>query len=392
MTVLSCPSRPAVSAPAAVEANRTDTTIMEHLPDHPGLPGVFGGVDPHADTHHAALIDALGRPLGDASFPATRAGYQNLHDWLCRHGRPVAVGIEGTGSYGAGLARHLSAAGLRVIEVDRPDRRTRRAKGKSDPIDAYAAAAAAASGRACGTPKSRDGAVEAIRALKVARTSAIKARTQAINQIRALLVTAPEPIRAAAAPLTGGALITHLTRYRPGTGPHTPATAVKTALRVLARRHTHLTAEITDLDAAITDLVTRSAPQLLQLPGVGPETASQLLITAGDNPGRVHTPAAFAALCGAAPVPASSGRTHRHRLSRGGDRQANRALHMIVLTRMRHDPRTRAYVDRRTTEGLSKPEIIRCLKRYLANELHKALTTPHQQITPPHPPQNPPTA
>jgi len=343
---------------------------------HPDTVELFGGVDTHSRTHHAAVIDPLGRHLADAEFPATAAGYQDLEAWLRSHGQLVAVGVEGTGSYGAGLARHLSSAGLVVVEVDRPDRRARRNKGKSDPIDAYAAAAAVACGRATGTPKSRDGAVEAIRALRVARNSAIKARTQAINQIRALLVTAPEPVRGPAAGLGTASLIGHLSRLGPGTDLRDPAAAVTTALRTLARRHQSLDTEVRDLDKAIKTLVDQVAPQLLDLPGVGVETASQLLTTAGDNPHRLRSPASFAALCGAAPVPASSGKTRRHRLSRGGDRQANRALHIIVLTRMSHDPRTRAYVHRRTTEGLSKKEIMRCLKRYVANEIHRTLNDP----------------
>lgn len=326
-------AHPTTPAPAAVAA------------------GVFAGVDTHSATHHAAVIDHLGRHLADAEFDATPAGYRELEAWLREHGRVAAVGVEGTGSYGAGLARHLTAAGLTVVEVDRPDRRTRRRLGKSDPIDAYAAAAAVASGRATGTPKTRDGAVEAIRMLRTARTSAVKARTQATNQIKALLITAPEQVRAAAAGLGRAALVEHLARLRPGTDLTDPATAAKAALRTLARRRQHLHAEVRDLDAQIKALVQHTAPALLDLAGVGPETASQLLATAGDNPERLRSAASFAALCGAAPVPASSGKTRRHRLSRGGDRQANRALHTIALTRMSHDPRTRAYVQRRTTEG-----------------------------------------
>jgi transposase len=351
---------------------------------------VFAGVDTHSRTHHAALIDRLGRQLADAEFPATAAGHRDLEAWLRAAGTVAAVGVEGTGSYGAGLARHLTAAGLTVIEVDRPDRKVRRRLGKSDPIDAYAAAAAVASGRATGTPKTGDGPVEAIRMLRVARTSAVKARTQAINQIKTLLVTAPETVRAAATGLGRAALIEHLARLRPGTDLADPAAAAKASLRTLARRWQHLDAEARELDTHIHTLVKQTAPALLDLVGVGTETASQLLVTAGDNPARLRSAASFAALCGAAPVPASSGRTHRHRLSRGGDRQANRALHTIVLTRMSHDERTRAYVTRRTTEGLSKKEIMRCLKRYVANEIHKILTAPPPAQTPTTTPEHTP--
>ncbi|WP_194922284.1 IS110 family transposase [Catenulispora rubra] len=348
---------------------------------HPDVVELFGGVDTHSRTHHAAVIDRLGRHLADAEFPATAAGYRDLHRWLRSHGDLVAIGVEGTGSYGAGLARHLTAAGGIVVEVDRPDRRARRNKGKSDPIDAYAAATAVACGQATGTPKTRCGQVEAIRALRVARTSAVKSRTQAINQIRALLVTAPEQVRGAVADLGTAAVIDKLSKLRPGADLSDPANAVKTALRVLARRYLALDAEACTLQTAIAALVTAYAPALLQVYGAGVETASQLLVTAGDNPQRLRSAASFAALCGVAPVPASSGKTHRHRLCRGGDRQANRALHAIALTRMSHDPRTRAYVARRTAEGLSKKEIMRCLKRYIANEIHRIITPQLAQTT-----------
>ena len=344
---------------------------------------VVGGVDTHARTHHAALIDAqLGRHLADREFPATAAGYRELTAWLRTHGQVVAVGVEGTGSYGAGLARHLTRAGLTVIEVDRPDRKTRRSRGKSDPIDAYAAATAVASGRADGSPKTRTGTVEAIRMLRVARTSAVKARTQAVNQIHTLLTTAPAALREHYAGLPRARLVATLARLRPGHDPAVPLDAAKTALRHLARRHQALDQEITELDAQILPLVRAANPALLELHGVGPQIAGQLLTTAGDNPDRLHNEAAFAHLCGAAPKPASSGRTHRHRLNRGGDRHANAALHHVVIVRMRHHQPTRAYVQRRTKEGLSTREIIRCLKRYVAREVYHALTAnPPAQTT-----------
>ena len=338
-------------------------------------PEVVGGVDTHSRTHHAALVDArLGRHLADREFPATAAGYRELGAWLQSHGTLVSVGVEGTGSYGAELARHLAREGIAVIEVDRPDRRTRRAKGKSDPIDAYAAATAVASGRATGAPKTRTGAVEAIRVLRIARTSAVKARTQAVNQIRALMVTAPAALRERLAGTTRAALIRALAAMRPGPDLTDPANATKTALRHLARRHQDLDAEITELDKAIAPLVARANPALLALYGLGPETAGQLLTTAGQNPERLTSEATFAHLCGVAPKPASSGRTQRHRLSRGGDRQANSALYHIAIVRMSHHQPTRDYVARRTREGLSTLEIIRCLKRYIAREVYHALT------------------
>ena len=336
---------------------------------------VVGGVDTHGRTHHAAVIDQLGRHLADREFPATAAGYRHLHAVLTAHGRQLAVGVEGTGAYGADLARHLAREGVDVIDVDRPDRKTRRMKGKSDPIDAYAAATAVASGRATGSPKTRTGTVEAIRVLRIARRSAVKARTQAINQIRGLLVAAPAGVREPVADLPRTALIRTLSRWRPGADLADPTVATRAALRRLARRHQALDEEIADLDAELAPLVRLSAPNLLEVFGAGIETAGQLLTTAGDNPERMRSEAAFAHLAGVAPIPASSGRTHRHRLNRGGDRAANNALHTIVLVRMRHHAPTRAYIERRTREGLSKKEIMRCLKRFVAREVYRALIT-----------------
>lgn len=334
---------------------------------------VFGGVDTHSRTHHAAVIDGQGKHLGDRQFPATAAGYRQLLAWLTRHGPIQKVGVEGTGAYGAELARKLSAAGLTVIEVDRPDRKTRRSKGKSDPIDAYAAAQAMLSGRATGRPKTRDGIVEAIRVLRVARRSAVKARTQSINQLHQLLTTATDPLRESMRGLTTGQLVITCTRLRPTGDLAEPHTATKLALRVLARRYQTLSAEISELDHQLAQLTARAAPTLTAVYGAGPDTVGQLLVTAGDNPQRMHSEAAFARLCAAAPIPASSGRTNRHRLDRGGDRHANHALHTITLVRMCHDPRTRAYVQRRTSQGLSKKDIIRCLKRHIAREIYKTL-------------------
>ncbi|MEV7547896.1 IS110 family transposase [Streptomyces sp. NPDC089915] len=345
-------------------------------------PEITGGVDTHGLTHHAAVIDSIGRHLADREFPTTIRGYRDLLDWMRVHGSLVAVGVEGTGAYGAELARVLTAAGVTVVDVDRPDRKIRRMKGKSDPVDAYAAATAVLSGRATGIPKSRDGVVEAVRVLRIVRRSAIKARTQAMNQIRGLLVSAPAVLREQVARLERAALIRTLARLRPGDDLARPLAATRAALRRLARRHQALDEEITELDAQIGPLVKQAAPALLELFGVGPETAGQLLASAGDNPERMRSEGAFAHLAGVAPIPASSGRTHRHRLNRGGDRAANNALHTIVLVRMRYDERTRAYVERRTKEGLSRRDITRCLKRFVAREVYHALTTaPTERIT-----------
>jgi transposase len=341
--------------------------------------GCVGGVDTHGSTHHAAVVDGVGRHLADRGFPATARGYGELVAWMRRQAGArglTVVGVQGTGSYGAEQARALTAAGITVVEVDRPDRKTRRLRGKSDPVDAYAAAAAVLSGRARGVPKERGGVVEAIRVLRVARRSAVKARTQVINQVRALLVTAPAVLRERLAGLGRGALVDKLARSRPGAELSDPLVATRWALRRLARHHQVLDIEVVELDAQLGVLVARAAPAVVGLNGVGTDTAGQLLVTAGGNPDRMRSEAAFAHLAGAAPIPASSGRVHRHRLNRGGDRQANNALYVIALSRMRHDPRTQAYVARRIREGLSKREIIRCLKRYIAREIYRALTNP----------------
>ena len=261
-------------------------------------------------------------------------------------GQLARVGVEGTGSYGAGLARHLAAAGVAVVEVNRPNRQTRRRRGKSAVTDAEAAARAALSGDATARPKAGDGPVEAIRTLRVARRSAIKARTQAINQIHDLIVTAPDALKDQLGGLRTGALIDACARLRPNPTDHQVTAAAKQALRALARRHRALSAEINELDAELLALCAEANPALLAAPGVGPEVAATLLVTAGDNPQRMATNASFAALCGASPIEASSGQHIRHRLNRGGDRQANNALWRIAMVRLRYDERTIAYAQR----------------------------------------------
>jgi transposase len=333
---------------------------------------ITGGVDTHADMHVAAALDSIGGLLGVREFPATAAGYCGLRDWLGGFGQVALVGIEGTGSYGAGLARHLAAAGIRVVEVDRADRQDRHRAGKSDPLDAVSAARAAQSGRAAGAPKGRDGAVEAIRVLMVVKRSAGHERTQAINQARALIVTGPEELRARFARHTPAQLVAELTALRPRPGD-APGYATRVALRELGRRARFLDAQTGQLDELIVPLVTARAPGLLALYGVGADTAARLLIAAGDHPARLRSEAAWAHLCGAAPIPASSGKVTRWRLNRGGNRDANHALWRIVICRMSSHPATRAYVARRSKEGLSKKEIIRCLKRYVAREVYPYL-------------------
>jgi transposase len=336
---------------------------------------VILGVDTHLDFHTAVAVDHLGRRLGELSLPTTAKGYERLLCWAQGFGRLRCAGIEGTSSYGVGLARHLKAAGISVMEVERPKRRHLRRNGKSDPIDAEAAARAVLAGEAVGEPKSGDGRVEMIRVLRSARQSAVKARSQAANQLQALLVTAPEDLRHRLRQLPTKDLVATCARFRLGSDPDEVRTATRFALRSVARRHETLSREIAELDAHLDQLVAQVAPELVSLTGIGTDHAATLLIVAGDNPKRLRSEASFASLCGVSPIEASSGKVVRHRLNRGGNRDANRALYMICLARMRRDRRTKEYVARRTAEGKSKREIIRCLKRYVAREVYRVLVS-----------------
>lgn len=337
---------------------------------------VIAGIDTHADTHHVAIITGTGMHLADKAFSASGSGYRQIIDFLTRFGALIAVGMEGTGSYGAELSRLLAHQGIRVVEVARPNRQARRLEGKSDPLDAYQAAESVLSGRAGTTPKSRDGAVECLRVLRAERATAMRARVAVMAQVKALLVTAPEPLRARYRAATSPALMAALEKTRPSGAPADPLTSTATVLKRLAIRYRHLHQELALIDAELDAILTLHAPMLRDLAGVGTDVASQLLVTVGDNPERVTTEAKFAALVGVAPIPASSGRTNRHRLSRAGDRQANKAIHRVVLVRMRYDSRTRTYVARRRREGKSTKEIMRCLKRYVAREIYDQLLHP----------------
>ncbi|MFF4398881.1 IS110 family transposase [Streptomyces sp. NPDC001480] len=304
------------------------------------------------------------------SFPATVAGYRRLLVWARRRGTVRRAGVEGTGAFGAGLSRYLLAQHVQVHEVNRPDRTARRLLGKSDPIDAQAAARAVLSGRA--RAKSGDGPVHGARLLKLAKDSAVKARTQAINQLKAVLVIADPALRERLSSLGNAELFRTCARLgSPEGGGDEDAVAQAThmTLRMLAERIEQLTGQINELNQRLTRLVERHAPQLLVPMGIGPDSAVTLLITMGDNPERLCSEASFAALCGVSPIEYSSGRRSTRRLNYGGDRQANAALHRIVFTRLRHDPRTQAYYERRTQEGKTRREIIRCLKRYAAREV-----------------------
>lgn len=298
---------------------------------------VIAGIDTHADTHHVAVIAETGARLADREFLAVGSGYDKIVAFITGYGQVSAAGVEGTGSYGAELARVLSAAGIQVLEIMRPNRQGRRLKGKSDPIDAYQAAESALARRGTATPKARDGAVESLRVLRAERSTAMRARVAVMNQVQSILVSAPEPLRARFRGLATAALMVALEKTRPGGTISDPSTATAIVLKRLALRYRALHQEVALIDAELDALLTVHAPMLRDLHGVVTDVASQLLVTVGDNPGRITTEAQFAALVGVAPVPASSGKTTRHRLSRGGDRQANKAIHHVALVRMRND-------------------------------------------------------
>jgi transposase len=332
-----------------------------------------GGIDTHGEVHVAAALDEVGGLLGTKSFEANPNGYAALLSWLSAFGNVTRVGVEGTGSYGAGVARFLARAGIEVIEVDRQNRQARRQSGKSDPLDAVEAARAALSGRARGQAKSRDGSVEAIRVLVVAKRSARGARIKALTQMRQLTYSAPDQLQSRLKGLPIAQFVAVAQGLRPSRSQDPVTAATKASLSSLAHRVADLEEEIAELDARITPLLKATAPELLAVYGVGIDTAATLLVTAGDNPERLHSEAAWAHLCGVSPLQASSGKVTRHRLNRGGDRQANRALWHIVITRLASDPKTQAYMERRVKDGRTKREAIRMLKRYVAREVYHYL-------------------
>lgn len=342
---------------------------------------VVGGVDTHKDLHVAAIVDAHDRVLGSACFATTRHGYKQMLAWMRSFGELARVGVECTGTYGAGLLRYLQHAGVTVLEVTTPDKSDRRKRGKDDTLDAYNAAHAAFAGVRTVTPKTRDGMIESLRILKACRKTAIRARRVALQLIQNTIVCAPDELRESLRKMTRMQLIRTLAALRPDlSGYRDLVTAYRIAFKSLAHRYLELHDEIADLDVMIAALVDELAPALVARNAIGYESASQLLLTAGDNSDRFRSEASFAALCGASPVPASSGKTTRHRLNRGGDRAANSALHIIAIGRLRTDPRTQAYVEKKIHEGHSKLEAIRCLKRYIAREVYAIIRNRNREI------------
>ena len=338
---------------------------------------VIVGVDTHKHVHVAVAVDRLGARLGSCSVPANRGGYAELVAWARTLGAVEAFGIEGTGSYGVGLASFVRRHAVRVVEVNHCDRRKRRNNGKSDTIDAEMAARSVLAGIATAVPKSADGAAEMVRQIKIARDTAVKARSSAIITLKTLIVNAPAELREALEPLTDRKLIECCAELESGDLVD-PTASVKHSLRSLATRWLTLAVEISVHDKALDSITRTAAPTLREAFGIGPDASAEMMIVAGDNPSRIRSDAAFAKLCGACPIPASSGVTNRHRLFRGGHRQANATLYRIVIVRMRWHQPTIDYVARRTAQGLSKKDIIRCLKRFVAREIYNALIEDHR--------------
>lgn len=326
------------------------------------------GVDTHLDLHVAVLINMLGQVICTKEFETNEKGYKGLLKWCSSFGQLLKAGLEGTGTYGAGLCRFLLKNNITVFEVNRPNRARRRLRGKSDPTDAENAARAVLAGEAKAIPKAQNGSVEAMRFLLITRRSAIKARTQSINQIRAILVTAPDAIRKRYL-ITSTFGCIEACENIDTLGDSILLEMLSHSLKILAKRWLNLSEELKILDKNLKALTKARAPLLTQQYGVGPYVAATLLVTAGDNPERLKKESSFAALCGVNPIEASSGKVVRHRLNRSGSRIANNAIWTIALIRMRSDPRTKLYVERRTKEGKSNREIQRCLKRYIAREL-----------------------
>jgi len=342
---------------------------------------VVGGVDTHKDLHVAAVVDEQDRVVGSQCFAATRHGDKQMLAWMRSFGQLRRIGVEATGTYGAGLLRYMQSAGVEVLEVTTPDKHDRRKRGKNDDLDAQNAAHAAFTGRRAVTPKSRDGMIESLRVLKACRKTAVAARRVALQMIQNTIVSAPDELRETLRKMTRMQLVRTLAAWRPDLSDYRNlVSAYRITLKSLGRRYLELHDEIADLDTMIIGIIDELAPALVARNSIGHGCAGQLLLTAGDNSERLRSEASFAALCGVSPVPASSGKIIRHRLNRGGDRAANSALHIIAIGRLRTDPRTQAYMAKRIAEGHSKLEVIRCLKRYIAREVFALISHRRREI------------
>lgn len=333
---------------------------------------VIIGVDTHADQHTAVAIDCLGQLIDTIEIPTTTRGYRDLVRWAKTLGPFERAGVEGCGAYGAGLARHLSDAGIDVVDVDRPNRQWRRRHGKTDTADAEAAARAVLAGDATTLPKVTTGIVEAVRVLHLTRRSAVKAKTQAGNQMKDLVLTAPDALRSQLRDRTTRQRVRICASWRPGPVCD-PTSATRRALHDLARRWQNLDTEIKALEADLGRLLRELVPSVLAERGAGIDVAAKLVIAAGENPQRLRSEASFAALCGTSPVERSSGKQTVHRLNQGGNRQANNALHTVTLHRWRTCPETQAYIAKKRAEGKSDRAIRRCLKRAIARRMHRLL-------------------
>lgn len=310
------------------------------------------------------------------TIPATHKGYRDLEGWAYKFGQIKAFGIEGTGSYGAGLSRELLANGHTVLDVMRPNRQFRYLHGKSDSLDAESAARSVLNGQATAHAKTQSGSSEMIRHIKIARDGAVKAKSQAMITLKALIINAPLEMRGALDRIRGPiSLVRHIAAFRPGEIT-SPTSSAKSAMRAIARRWLDLHEEIQAHEQNLGRMVREKAPELMKSHGISTMTVAEMLILVGDNPERIKSEAALAKLCGVCPIPASSGKTNRMRLNRGGNRQANAALYRVAIVRMRDHEPTQTYVAKRTADGKGKREIIRCLKRYIVREIYRHLCLP----------------
>ncbi|HGL5836602.1 TPA: IS110 family transposase [Serratia marcescens] len=342
---------------------------------------VVGGVDTHKDIHVGAVVDEHDRVMGSAFFSTTRSGYQQMLKWMNNFGVVSRVGVECTGTYGAGLVRYLQQMKVEVLEVTAPDKMERRKRGKSDTIDAESAAHAAFSLIRTVTPKTRNGVIESLRVLKTCRKSAITARKIALQMIQTNIVSAPDKLREQLRRMTRMLLIRTLPSWQSEPRKYRNIeNAYRIALKSLAQKYLELHNETADLNNMIISIVDEVAPELIKQRGIGYESATLFLMTAGDNPTRLSSEAGFAALCGVSPAPVSSGKTNRYRLNRGDDRAANSALHIDALTRLRTDGGTQEFVTKKITEGHTKLEAIRCIKRYISREVYKLICHQYHSV------------